>query len=498
MFRKTIILLVTVIMIAGSAGCSGSVNGVEATDNAESSSQQGAILWPENTPDEETVISTAWEFDRGQISQDDIILAVSPSGKSVLTVDIGTQSINDRLKFGANQLGWQLTHISLYSNQNGAYELSSSIALDAKSDPELNDTLASTDEMGVAWSADETRVCVSGGATRNLTRYMASNIYLFDFSDNSVKKLTDFDPGREPGAQADTSVILPRWYKENTITFIKYERNESVLTPTLMSLDIITGELKLESDLCVGEEETLFIFDYAIYNDTVYYSRAAFPEEYMGISMAKLNGGQESPQLLLGIQDVNAEFGFPTDYFLVSRFVSVQISPDGRWMCLTVENMQFNSLIFPQGRYMNPFVPEAYLGAIGREYVPSHNVLLFDLENGTIADPFTSDALYPDIAIVTAATFAPDGNSLLCAVYGDGGYWAEYSKDDSALYQIRLDDGSFDTVRIYSGEIGFTPEHLSWYGNKIIKMSSISERPFNNVRLLIPSVFSQNDKLGES
>ena len=487
MFRKTIILLITIILIAGSAGCNGSINGIEETDNAESSSQQGAILWPEELPDEETVISTEWEFDRGQIGQDDIILSVSPTGKSILTVDIGTQNINNRLMFGANQLGWQLTHISLYSNQNGTYELSGSIALDAKSDLELNDTLASSDEMGVAWSADETRVCVTGGATIRYTRNMASNIYLFDFSENYVKKLTDFDPGREPGAEANVSVILPRWYKENTITFIKYERNESVLTPTLMSLDIITGELKLESNLRVSGEETLFIIDYVIFNDTVYYSRSAFPEEYMGISMVKLNEEPESPQLLLGIQDVNAEFGFPLDYFLVSRFISVQISPDGRWMCLTIENMQFNSLIFPQGRYMDPFVPEAYLGAIGREYIPSHNVLLFDLDNGTIADPFASDALHPDVAIVTAATFTPDGNSLLCAVYGDGGYWAEYSKDDSALYQIRLDDGSFDAVRIYSGEIGFTPERLSWYGNKIIKLSAISERPFNNVHLLIPS-----------
>jgi len=92
--------------------------------------------------------------------------------------------------------------------------------------------------------------------------------------------------------------------------------------------------------------------------------------------------------------------------------------------------------------------------------------MLFDLENNTLADPFTDKALHPDVAIVTAADFAPDGKSLICSVFGDGGIWIMNSFNEFALYQIRLDDGSFDAVRILETDtFGAPPSMFSWLEN---------------------------------
>ena len=71
-----------------------------------------------------------------------------------------------------------------------------------------------------------------------------------------------------------------------------------------------------------------------------------------------------------------------------------------------------------------------------------------------LADPFTDAALSPDRAVVTAACFAPDGQSLLCAVFGDGQPWSVAEQTRTTFFQIDLADSDFDTDRVFETELG--------------------------------------------
>jgi hypothetical protein len=131
-------------------------------------------------------------------------------------------------------------------------------------------------------------------------------------------------------------------------------------------------------------------------------------------------------------------------------------------------------------------------------WIPCHNVILYDLENNRIVDPFIDDALQPDVVIVTGATFAPDGKSLLCAVFGDGGIWYMADYEISTLYQIRLDDGSFDAMRIFKTYVPAVPDMLSWLENNSLLIRSFEGiRPRYTVQIVMPAAFERYaDKQG--
>lgn len=91
------------------------------------------------------------------------------------------------------------------------------------------------------------------------------------------------------------------------------------------------------------------------------------------------------------------------------------------------------------------------------------------------------------------ATFAPDGASLLCSVFGDGGVWNSDSFNHISLYQIRLDDESFEASLIYSEDspkqLTFSP--IKWLEDNVIWFTGGIYRHFTEpTYAVIPAAFA--------
>ena len=438
------------------------------------------IMWLAIAPAPIIVESVAWEFDAEQIGDNEVILSVSPSGKHILTVDSGELDLSMRLQTGKNELGWMLNYISLYSYQTGGLTLAARIDFDASEDPELNDTLATCGEDGVAWSEDETRVLLTPGISgiRNYFRMADADVFLIDFAERSVENLTG-DPERLIDDYKD---ITPRWNENNTAFFIRYALADYTEI-TLMKIDIETGELTEMADLSYEGLPSL-VYGYNVSGDVVYYIQGG------GFYMTNLAGGSGTPVCLLELPQ-NRDGGI---HPYANQFLSMHVSPDGRWACLTVQDMRLPARDIPIAD--DPMLPQpdpnsAISSVTGEKWVPCHNILLFNLIDNKLVDPFTDARLKPDAAIATAAAFAPDSGSMLCAVFGDGGIWTADSFSQTSLYQIRIDDSSFDAMRVYTTETDFIPESLSWLGTVFVHMYADSPRVLNFMKLLIPAAFTR-------
>ena len=118
--------------------------------------------------------------------------------------------------------------------------------------------------------------------------------------------------------------------------------------------------------------------------------------------------------------------------------------------------------------------------------MPCHNVFLYDLAAECLADPFTDAALSPDKAVVTAACFAPDGQSLLCAVFGDGQPWSVAEQTRTTFFQIDLADSDFDTDRVFETELASSlwfPEGMRWTRDNVLYIPT-GKVPTNPVQIL--------------
>ena len=441
--------------------------------------------WLNEAPDAKTVETSLWEFNWDSIGEDEMLLSVSPSSNYILTADRSTMDVSRRLVYGANNMGWQVGHMSLYERQDDSYILKTYIDLDAERDPEFNDTMASSDETGISWSVDEMRVLITGGVGRGQQAYarmFAANIYLVDFSRQSIEKLTDYNFG-------ETSVMLPQWNEKDKATFI---RNEGMEVINLMSINLETGRQEILSNLS-DEGRIVFMLDYQIYGDYVYYIKDSAILEASGFYRADLGAGGSDPVQLLSMQEVIEQYNLSSAYF--ADFFAIQISSDGRWACLTAQDKRIIVRDIPMADDPdNPQAdPSSAISLItGLPWIPCHSVFLYDLENNRLTDPFTDNSLRPDVVMATAATFAPDGKSLLCAVFGDGGVWTTDSEKETTLYQIRVDDGSFDAMRIFKTDLMYyTPDKLVWLGDNtlLIRPFGGGPPPFYPVQLVKPAVF---------
>ena len=436
--------------------------------SAESSNGNTGVSfqWIGTTPDEETLKNSIWEFDGEQIGEGEVILSISPSCKYILTAKRDRMDIS--MGNSINRLGWIVDNISLYTNQNGAYTLTCRVDMSVDAAPDLNDTLAVCDDDGVAWVGDEPRLFLTVGVNHIKSSYLAasSSIYFVDFLERSIVNLTGFDSAQEsmPNGHLD---LLPRCDNQGNLYFIRYEHGaEHMLIISLMRFNMTTGELRLALDLS-EEGRRAFINDYKLFKDKVYYSLDAFRSEFSGLYRGDLHNNESSPVLLLSLADMREQYGHTGFSF----FTSVQISPNGRLLCLSADD-----------RYIH------------RRVIPAYNIVsLYDLESNLLIESFADKVLKEDSGIITAAAFAPDGNSLLCVLYD----WPE--GNNASLYQIRLDNGSFDTVRVYSTDFMF-PAALSWHENHIIEISAvINSRSLGFVKLLIPGAVEQyadNGKTG--
>ena len=452
----------------------------EPSHGDEGGGDSGGIMWLDPGPSWDVVTSAAWEFYGGEIGANETILSVSPSGTHILTVDHGEMNIAARLLTGKNELGWTLNYISLYEYQGGTFSLAVRMDFDAGSDPELNDTLATCGREGVAWNGDETRVLLTADQ-KNLREYFRmadANIFLIDFDARSIENLT----GEEGRLIDDYKDLVPKWYAADTAYFVRYETAES-FDVHLMKLNPETGEVTLAADLSFDGAPSM-VHGYEIIGDTVYYCLAG------GFYTTGLDGASSAPTCLVDLFDDRKVELHP----YARDFASMRVSPDGRRVCLMVSDQRLFARDIPLAddpAYPQPDPRSAVSVITGREWVPCHDVMLYDLVDNCLVDPFVNAALRPDVAIVLTADFAPDGGSLLCAVFGDGGVWTMASLERTTLYQVRLDDGSFDAVRVFDIETGILIDHVSWLERAVIHMSADAPRVFNHMMLVLPAAFTR-------
>ena len=132
----------------------------------------------------------------------------------------------------------------------------------------------------------------------------------------------------------------------------------------------------------------------------------------------------------------------------------------------------------------------------GLPWIPCHSVILFDLNTNRIVNPFIDSSLQPDVVMAISATFAPDGGSLLCLVLGDDSLWLSDSFFSKAsLFQIRIDDGSFDARRMLKTTLTVPSVEylkLSWLkDNSILIHSWMGIMPNESMQIVIPAAFGE-------
>lgn len=437
--------------------------------------------WPKEPPAGDA--GTTWAFDMGDMGEGETIVSVSPSGKYILAVERLELDLTKRFASGvANEFGRQVRYVALYTKQEDAYVQTGRIDIAPEENLALNDTLAACQEDGIAWNGNETQVLITvGTSAKSYMLQMHSDIYLLDFSGQTFENLT----GRDD-MPSEHRIFLPQWADDENIRYIRYNVDGDWRVG-LMGMNVKTGEQEHLADLS-DEGRAVFIADYQIYGDAVYYSRDNTDLDRSGFFSAKLDGGISQPACLLGIGELRESL-----HPYIKYFSSVEISQDGRWACLTASDMRMAMRDIPLTDH--PELPQTDPGSAvsivqGQKWVPCHNVFLFDLESGELAEPFAAKELCPDVVIATAATFAPDGKSLLCAVFGDGGPWSIGSFSKTALYQINLAEESFDTVRICGTEVETVPDKITWLGDHTVLLRfSGGLPPLNPVDIVKPAAF---------
>lgn len=437
--------------------------------------------WSDETLKEEVINTSFWDLDGNNFGENEVFLSVSPSGKYILTVDHGRQDLFQRFTYGANIFGRQLYHLSFYEKKYDSFHLVSRIELDPELNPEFNCVLASSDETGIAWNQEETLILISGGTTRvrGYHATKANNLYLVDFSAQTFERLTNHSRRGGP------FIILPQWSQDYGITFVRSEDlEEHLLGASLVSFDLETRTEAVLANLSIYPYH-LLVNDYVIHNHMVYFVNTNYfgvSRERIGLFKVSLEANQSSPTQLLSMEDIwiDEEVNIAISDTTTSKgFTCLQVSPDGNWLLLTGEDPRF---------FMRN------LGIENIERRPSHSIYLYHIETSQLVNPYVDDALRPSATIVTAATFAPDGKSMLVATFGSGGQWNEGDFDRTTLYQIRLDDGSFDSVQIFRTDLEYgTPGGLLWLENHTILLRPFGEGlpPFYPVQIVKPSAFER-------
>jgi len=463
-------------------------------------------FWLEEAPSRRTIETAAWSLEdvveRTNRWDSEKLISISPSGRYFLVVD-ASSPVNLEQRRPGNNLGWEAGHISVYEYYEGRLSRVSRIFIDPICDWSFNDTVIGADDLNIAWSSDESRMLISRGIVEkqnlNNLRSMSSDIFLVDIEAGTIENLTasPYETAAD-GAYLD---FLPRWIDNDNISFIRYGYNNmDMWTISLMSMNITAATTERLANLTTDGRMAI-IHDYEIYGNYVYFSKDDFGDIAAGIHMrhvsgfyyASLDGGHLPPTILVSLYDINwGLVVFPLRYI-----TNVQVSPGGRWALLTAQCMRFVMGSIPLADcpdFPQPNPNSAMCRVNMREWIPTHNVFLYDLHNNRLVDPFRNRMLRPDVVIITAATFSPDGRTLICAAFGSGGAWTWDSYSETTLYQVRLYDDSFDVVRFFSMENEFIQpvEWISWLGNNALwirGMRIMSIVPFSTDKLVIPAAF---------
>jgi len=205
-----------------------------------------------------------------------------------------------------------------------------------------------------------------------------------------------------------------------------------------------------------------YIPNYAIHENYVYFSLAVAPFGENGLFVTSLDN-DDSPIKLLSFEDIHGGNRYRGTFRGLS---SLEISSDGRWALLTVHDNRVHMMDIPlidmdelpQGDPLN-----AISRVTGWPWSSHHNVVLFDLQSNTMIDPFVQEGIREGDVLVMAATFAPDGKSVISQVFGDGGEWRLDSFDQISVWQTDLESGNFESSRIFQreGEFGGVSSRIS-------------------------------------
>lgn len=449
-----------------------------------------AGYWPAEVS-EDQIRSVEWRFDPADLRVEGMgdltVLSVSPSGQYIAAADRSRHSPEHKNAADvANPLGRHPDAVCLFSRQDGHYRLDKTIPVDAETQLELSSLLGGGSEF--AWSEDETRAVITGDWGPNSTSFISihfhSNLYLLEIADGSFRQLTR-------NSQANEHCVMPRWSGNDLVRYVR-SSCENDWQNALCEMDVETGEEKKLADLYNAEGRACPVLCWQIADQRVYYT-VDVVSFHSGFYASPLGGTEADARCLIDISSELVE----TNRHPYCRFLyPLEISPDGKWACIGALDLRVmtrdipltDDETFPQGDPAN-----AISIRNGRPWVPCHNVFLYDLEAERLVDPFVDGALAPTNVIVTAACFAPDGQSLLCAVFGDGGPWKTSDCTRATFYQISLADGNFTAVRVFETELESSlwfPKGIRWQANNVLCIPT-DVAPLYPVQMMRPAVFRQ-------
>ena len=427
-----------------------------------------------------------WSFDTSTLTTADGItlstISVSPSGRYIACADRTKQNMESRNAAGAaNPMGRLPDALCLFERSGEGYELYKSIPIDTDNMLELSSMIGGG--SAIAWSPDESRLVITGawGPGAGTLQYLTvshTNLYLLDMEEQSFTQLTFNGGGSE-------HCVLPVWEDEKTIRFLRTQMVLNGFWNSLCEIDAETLAEKNLAGLFSNGGSICAIYSWGTVGEDIYYTLSALSPELSGLYVSRFGAFSADARLLVSVENDLVQ----TEMHPYCRNVGVfrvEISPDEKLACLSVvDNRAFNRdfpLVDAPQPQSDP--AKAVSPVSGRPWVPCHNVFLYDIENEKLIDPFTDASLDPAKAIVTGACFGPDGQSLICAVFGDGGGWNIGDFTRTTFYRVSLAD--FSAARLGETELYSSvwfPEGISMLGDGTLCVQT-DQAPYTPARLL--------------
>ena len=466
----------------------------ETAQPQDSAQSDVSDYWHADVP-EDLITSTQWSFDPSEIYVegygDLVTLSVSPSGQYIAATDSGLMDLPNKNAAGVyNPYGMLSEAIFLFSKEGDHYLLDETYPIDTESQLELSSMLGGSSTL--SWNEDETCIIIEsnwGIASPAMTHttLVHSNLYLLNLSDGSFQCLTSNDDMCEHS-------VLAQWLDADTISYAQiYLTPDKLWRNEVHEISLTTGEDTKLADLYDAEGRVCPILSLQVCGDQIYYTVDAMGGVQTGFFKSPVGGSAADAQCLV---DLTAELRDTQvhPYCRSMQLCQPGISADGKWACLILYDYRIVNKDIPlSDDPQNPQSDPANAISImtKQPWVPCHNILLYDLEAEQLAEPFESEIFDPAKVIVTGACFAPDGKSLLCAVFGDGGpsTMADYNR--VTFYQVDLTDGNYTSVRVYETELAsghWFYSGFSWLSQNILCIPT-GTPPLYAVQLMKPAAF---------
>ena len=427
-----------------------------------------------------------WSFDTSTLTTADGItlstISVSPSGRYIACADRTKQNMESRNAAGAaNPMGRLPDALCLFERSDEGYELYKSIPIDTDNMLELSSMIGGG--SAIAWSPDESRLVIApawipGSDTIVYLQLTHSNLYLLDVETAEFTQLT-FNTAE------CTHCALPAWKDKGTVRFVRMQNLFGGIWNSLCEISLDTLRETNLAGLFSNNGSACAIYSWATVGESIYYALNAIYPEKSGFYTTPFGGFSADAKCLVSVENDLVQ----TEMHPYCRNVGVfrvEISPDEKLACLSVvDNRAFNRdfpLVDAPQPQSDP--AKAVSPVSGRPWVPCHNVFLYDIENEKLIDPFTDASLDPAKAIVTGACFGPDGQSLICAVFGDGGGWNIGDFTRTTFYRVSLAD--FSAARLGETELYSSvwfPEGISMLGDGTMCVPT-DQAPYTPARLL--------------